>query len=180
MIPAINDYGAVAFKGEIGFFGGPVGIWAEEKGCQLRLVVKQDDEIEVGDGDSRMVGSLQFRTRAYNDSMQVAFIAVFKDNSRGVLVATLNPTDPLDLLNDLNDQIEALQSNGAKKPLRGKIQVALSKLSDGNPANDSAAASVMSDFVSIVEAKAGKSIPQDDADALVSEAETIICLISAG
>lgn len=75
-----------------------IGIWGEDRGGVLRLVVESGQWLEVASGDLRQVASVSFtsetggqdgKPRGFNDAGQLAFHATFVDGSSGVFVSNL-------------------------------------------------------------------------------------------
>lgn len=100
---SINIHGQVAFYG---YVSGPgitsannEGIWATDTDGQLRLVVREGDQIEVAPGVFKTVADNSFTfhpfpsggqdglARWFNDRGEVAFRVWFTDNSQGLFVA---------------------------------------------------------------------------------------------
>ncbi|TXS96396.1 hypothetical protein FV139_02565 [Parahaliea maris] len=67
---------------------------------------------------------------------------------------------------------------GVAKSLNAKLRNALSRLQDGNTANDHAAANKLKAFINAVSAQSGKKIPEVDAEELIAAAEAIIAAIN--
>ena len=99
---SFNSLGQVAFYG---FLSGPgiddtndTGIWAEDINGQLKLIIREGDQIEVSPGDFRTVSliraelgesSTSGHANAFNDRGQIAFRATFTDGSEGIFVSNL-------------------------------------------------------------------------------------------
>lgn len=75
-----------------------IGIWGEDRGGDLRLVIESGQWLEVAPGDLRQVASVSFtsetggqdgKPRGFNDAGQLAFYATFVDGSSGVFVSNL-------------------------------------------------------------------------------------------
>jgi hypothetical protein len=87
----------------------------------------------------------------------------------------MNQGDSVVLIQDLIDQVTGLDlSAGAANPLLKLLNAALAKLEDVNPNNNGAARGDLRGFVSTVEAKAGRSIDQSDAQELIAAANRIL------
>jgi len=67
--------------------------------------------------------------------------------------------------------------NGIGAGLIAKLDTALSKLEDDNPANDGAAINNLEAFINQVEAQAGKAITEEEATDLIAKAQQIIDLL---
>jgi len=63
---------------------------------------------------------------------------------------------------------------GLTNSLGAKLDAALTKLQDGNPAKDAAAIAKLEAFINQVEAQRGKGISDEDADALIALAQNAI------
>jgi hypothetical protein len=86
----------------------------------------------------------------------------------------------LDILDDLSQQVSGLNSNnGVKSSLTDKLDVTIKTLTDGNSSNDQTAVRKLGDFISIVEAKQGNKIQEDDALSLIKRAEQVIALLES-
>ena len=87
--------------------------------------------------------------------------------------------DPLDLLIDLSESIDAMGlPKGIANSLLAKLDTALQKLEDDNENNDAAAVNLLEAFINTVEAQSGKKIPKANADTLIEAAQEIIELLS--
>ncbi|MBA4105976.1 MAG: hypothetical protein C0485_09475 [Pirellula sp.] len=73
-----------------------IGIWGEDRGGILRLVVESGQWLEVAPGDLRQVASISFtsetggqdgKPRGFNDAGLLAFHATFVDGSSGIFVS---------------------------------------------------------------------------------------------
>ena len=98
---AMNASGRLALRGVLVGAGvdssNNTGIWAQDLGGALRLVIRAGDSFELAPGDTRTVAGLGFasgsggqdgRRTGFNDLGQVAFVAAFTDGSSGVFVAS--------------------------------------------------------------------------------------------
>jgi len=103
------------------------------------------------------------------------------DNVGGAIVpGGGGPPDPLDLLQDLKDQVAALGlHHGIENALLSKLQAATLLLVDMVPGNDCGAVAVLEAFINQVNAQSGKKIPPSDAADLVAAAEAIISLLES-
>ena len=72
----------------------------------------------------------------------------------------------------IEELIEAVGDLGDE--LVGKLEGALEKLGDANPNNDVAAIGKLNAFIQMVEAQSGKSIPPEEAEALITAAQAVI------
>lgn len=88
--------------------------------------------------------------------------------------------DALELLNDLIQQVTAIDLNsGNKNSLLVKLDSALKILQDGDEDNDALAIHSLQAFINAVEAQRGKKISQEDADDLIVDAQQIIDMLSS-
>ncbi len=86
----------------------------------------------------------------------------------------------LDILDHLIQKVDDLDvENDIKQSLNDKLASAKHVLTDENTNNDLTALQKLSNFVSFVEKKQGKQIPNDDALVLIDGAEKIIPLLNA-
>jgi hypothetical protein len=76
-LPVLNSAGQVAIRA---FLTGDdldqfndIGIWAQDRSGQLRLVARNGEDIEVRPGDFRGAGSTSISGTSFNDSGQLAF-----------------------------------------------------------------------------------------------------------
>jgi hypothetical protein len=166
----INPLGQVAFDGAID--SGQNGIWAEVAD-RLVLVVLEGHEIELAPGDFRTIRNLS--SPEFNGRREIAFWAEFTDFSQAIVVASFDPTSLLAMLMDAVVELDLRP--GAANPLLDKLSNAITKLENDNSNDDSAAVSLVSDFIAIVEAKIGKFIDPSDAEELIAAAEQIIALL---
>jgi hypothetical protein len=104
--PSINADGQIVFSGALrdGLGGvsdaNDIGIWAQDRGGVMRLIVREGSLLDVDDGpleDLRTVQSLLInlesgnqdgRPSGFNDDGLIAFRAVFTDGTAGVFVAS--------------------------------------------------------------------------------------------
>lgn len=98
----LNSAGQVAFathlnRNGVGGVGG-YGIWAEDRSGILRLVVVEEDQLEVAPGDYRTVRNIDFicctssdegHFNAFNNRGQLAFRADFYDGTSGIFVSSV-------------------------------------------------------------------------------------------
>ncbi len=116
---------------------------------------------------------------ALGDGGKLAFAVEFTDSSAGVFVAALRADDPVSLLEALIEEVQqAGLAPGATNPLLDKLEGALAKIVDDNPANDHAAISLLEDFITILTAKADKQVPADLVEAWIADVQQIIELLS--
>jgi hypothetical protein len=101
--PAINGRGQVAFGGSIRGAGvsgvNDDAIWATDPAGELRLVVREGDLLDTGEGAPRRVRNLIFFSPSnggedgafsgFNDAGQLVFLTYFDDESHGVYIATV-------------------------------------------------------------------------------------------
>ena len=98
----LNSAGHLAFMAVVGgpnvsvADGNVNGIWAEDGGGNLVLIVRDGDSIEVAPGDVRTIESLAFQANAgnsdgqpsgYSDNGMIAFRARFMDGTSGIFVS---------------------------------------------------------------------------------------------
>jgi hypothetical protein len=95
-----------------------------------------------------------------------------------VAIYVLNPSE---MLSQLVEDVLALNlQEGISNSLDAKIEAALNALDDINENNDIAAINSLNAFINAVEAQCGNKISEEDADALIAEAQKIIdCLTGA-
>jgi len=87
-------------------------------------------------------------------------------------------SDPATLLDNLTEIVVELNlQQGIENGLDAKIDTALNALEDLNENNDVAAVNSLEAFINAVEAQRGKKISEEDADALIAQAQAIIDLI---
>jgi hypothetical protein len=90
------------------------------------------------------------------------------------------PQGPADLMAELVADIKALNlDSGISNSLDAKLSNAVKALEDMNENNDVAATNKLMAFIHEVQAQAGSKIPQEDADALIAQAQAIVELINA-
>jgi hypothetical protein len=100
--PVINSAGQIAFLGVVQQTGvdrsNHRGIWAEDRAGDLHLIVRVGDQLEVAPNDFRTVRSVGFiggsgnedgLPSGFNDLGQLAFYALFADDSEGIFVSNL-------------------------------------------------------------------------------------------
>jgi hypothetical protein len=102
--PSINARGQTAFMAT-GYdpaiapgLSQTVGIWGEDRGGVLRLVIESGQWLEVAPADLRQVASVSFtsetggqdgKPRGFNDAGLLAFHATFVDGSSGIFVSNV-------------------------------------------------------------------------------------------
>ena len=145
-------------------------LWFGRPG-DLNLVMRQGDLIDgwAVQDPALLGGSTEDgRVGALNEKSQFAV-----NDSGGSASFLVTPITPL--IEHLIDTIAALSlPRGAERPLLKKLEHALEKMNDDNPANDSAAMGIMTGVLAVTKAKRGKQIPAAEADRIVAEAEAII------
>ncbi len=88
---------------------------------------------------------------------------------------------PAWLTEQLVAQVVALNlSQGVENSLDAKLEAVARALDDLNAHNDAAAIGSLQAFIGQVEAQRGKTIPEEDADALIAAAQVIIDLLAGG
>ena len=98
----LNDAGQTAFSAQLTGSGvdetNNQGIWATNPTGALQLIARTGDPLEVAPGDFRTINGLSFiadtgnsdgRPSGFNNLGQLAFRAVFTDESQGVFVSSL-------------------------------------------------------------------------------------------
>ena len=114
--PALNSAGQVAFEADLRGTGvsasNNTSLWAQTTDGLLSLIVREGDDIDVDDGpgvDLRTIVQLGFfadsggedgQRTGLNQSGEIAFTAVFADNTSGVFVVNLADTLPGDYNQD--------------------------------------------------------------------------------
>jgi hypothetical protein len=85
----LNQAGQVAFTSGLTGpgvnEGNDMGLWAQDTSGELKLIVREGDEIEAAPGDSRVVERFGFG--GMNDLGQIAFDAIFTDGTSGVFLS---------------------------------------------------------------------------------------------
>lgn len=145
-------------------------LWFGRPG-ELELVMREGDMIDgwVVQSPDLLGGTKEDgRVGALNKNGQ------FTVNDQGGFASFLvTPITPL--IEHLIDTIAGFSlPRGAERPLLKKLEQALKKVNDGNPANDGAAMGIMTGVLAVTKAKRGKPIPAAEADQIVAEAEAIV------
>lgn len=99
------------------------------------------------------------------------------DNALGVSqnTITINILTPSDATEDLIDLVETFNlQQGIENSLDAKLDAALNALGDINENNDQAAVNSLQAFINAVEAQRGNKITNEQANALIAAAQTII------
>jgi hypothetical protein len=90
---ATNRSGQVAFRAAA---GGKAGIWAQDPGGQLRLIVRVGDQLEIAPGELRAIAALENfatstgsdgRPRSFNDRGEIVLNVTLDDGRKGVFVS---------------------------------------------------------------------------------------------
>ncbi len=108
--PFLNDEGQIAFRAPL---TGPGvddtnfnGIWFADANGHLRLVVRRGDRIDVNNDpqidDLRTISALIFNVADFGASNQLAFKALFTDESQGIFIATVRCPADIDGDGDLD------------------------------------------------------------------------------
>ena len=88
--------------------------------------------------------------------------------------------DPIELLDVLWQEIIDLElEQGIENSLLAKLETALQKLEDDNENNDTAVINILEAFINTVDVLRGINISEEDADCLISAAQTIIDILTA-
>lgn len=89
----INEIGQIAFEGylEIGVAGvtsaNDGGIWASDRLGNIRLLVREGQQLVLSPGDTRTISQLNLSS--FNDRGDLAFIAYFMDGTSAAVVSNL-------------------------------------------------------------------------------------------
>ena len=87
--------------------------------------------------------------------------------------------DAIELLLALIDAVIDLNlQQGIENSLDAKLDAVIEALQDINENNNVAAVNTLQAFINAVEAQSGNHIPQEQADALIADAQAIIALLS--
>jgi hypothetical protein len=94
---ATNRSGQVAFRAAA---GGKAGIWAQDPGGQLRLIVRVGDQVEIAPGELHAITAIDEtfasfptstgsdgRPRVFNDRGEIVFDATLDDGRKGIFVS---------------------------------------------------------------------------------------------